>query len=179
MAWRHGTFRQQPQHFGAPSLGNFDGVQLFRPSAGQNRTVQLRSKTSTAALVDRQHRMLPPSDPVVIEDHVWIGSRVCILPGVRIGHHSAVGAGSVVTKDIPAHCLAAGNPARVADDVALTTSRGLALCSVVSLARCPGRKQGDRGMKRLADTPANSQRPRSRRWRRVAGWIWRRLCHRL
>jgi acetyltransferase-like isoleucine patch superfamily enzyme len=34
-----------------------------------------------------QHRMLPPSEPVVIEDHVWIGSRVCILPGVRIGHH--------------------------------------------------------------------------------------------
>jgi acetyltransferase-like isoleucine patch superfamily enzyme len=60
-----------------------------------------------------QHRMLPPSDPVVIEDHVWIGSRVCILPGVRVGHHSAVGAGSVVTRDIPAHCLAAGNPARV------------------------------------------------------------------
>jgi acetyltransferase-like isoleucine patch superfamily enzyme len=61
----------------------------------------------------QQHRMLPPSDPVVIEDHVWIGSRVCILPGVRVGHHSAVGAGSVVTRDIPAHCLAAGNPARV------------------------------------------------------------------
>jgi acetyltransferase-like isoleucine patch superfamily enzyme len=60
-----------------------------------------------------QHRMLPPSEPVVIEDHVWIGSRVCILPGVRIGHHSAIGAGSVVTSNIPAHCLAAGNPARV------------------------------------------------------------------
>jgi acetyltransferase-like isoleucine patch superfamily enzyme len=60
-----------------------------------------------------QHRMLPPSEPVVIEDHVWIGSRVCILPGVRVGHHSAVGAGSVVTSNIPAHCLAVGNPARV------------------------------------------------------------------
>jgi acetyltransferase-like isoleucine patch superfamily enzyme len=61
----------------------------------------------------RQHRMLPPSEPVFIEDHVWIGSRVCILPGVHIGHHSAVGAGSIVTTDIPPHCLAAGNPARV------------------------------------------------------------------
>ena len=60
----------------------------------------------------RQH-MLPPSDPVVIEDHVWIGSRVCILPGVRVGHHSAVGAGSIVTTDIPPYCLAVGNPARV------------------------------------------------------------------
>ena len=61
----------------------------------------------------QHHRMLPPSEPVVIEDHVWIGSRVCVLPGVRIGHHSAIGAGSVVTTDIPAYCLAAGNPARV------------------------------------------------------------------
>jgi acetyltransferase-like isoleucine patch superfamily enzyme len=60
-----------------------------------------------------QHRTLPPSEPVVIEDYVWIGSRVCVLPGVRIGHHSAIGAGSIVTTDIPADCLAAGNPARV------------------------------------------------------------------
>ena len=64
-----------------------------------------------------QHRMLPPSEPVVIEVHVWIGSRVCILPGVRIGHHSAIGAGSVVTSNIPAHCLAAGNPARVVRNI--------------------------------------------------------------
>jgi acetyltransferase-like isoleucine patch superfamily enzyme len=61
----------------------------------------------------QQHRVLPPSEPVVIEDHVWIGSRVCILPGVRIGHHSAVGAGSIVTTDVPPYCLAVGNPARV------------------------------------------------------------------
>jgi len=56
---------------------------------------------------------IAPSSPVTIEDHVWIGSRVIILPGVSIGHHSVVGAGSVVTKDIPANCLAVGNPARV------------------------------------------------------------------
>jgi acetyltransferase-like isoleucine patch superfamily enzyme len=61
----------------------------------------------------QQHRMLPPSEPVVIEDHLWIGSRVCILPGVRIGHHSAIGAGSVVTTDVPPYWLAAGNPAHV------------------------------------------------------------------
>jgi acetyltransferase-like isoleucine patch superfamily enzyme len=57
--------------------------------------------------------MLPPSDRVLIEDHVWIGSHVCILPGIRVGHHSAIGAGSIVTTDIPSYCLAAGNPARV------------------------------------------------------------------
>jgi acetyltransferase-like isoleucine patch superfamily enzyme len=51
--------------------------------------------------------------PVAIEDHVWIGAHTIILPGVHIGRNSAIGAGSVVTKDIPANCLAVGNPARV------------------------------------------------------------------
>jgi maltose O-acetyltransferase len=50
---------------------------------------------------------------VTIGDHVWIGANVIILPGVSIGQHAAVGAGSVVTGDIPAYCLAVGNPARV------------------------------------------------------------------
>jgi maltose O-acetyltransferase len=60
-----------------------------------------------------RHYMLPPSDPVVIGDHVWIGSRSVILPGVRIGHHAVIGAGSIVTKDVPARSVAVGNPARV------------------------------------------------------------------
>ena len=60
-----------------------------------------------------QREIAPPAAPVLIEDHVWIGAHVIILPGVRIGHHSAIGAGSVVTKDVPANCLVVGNPARV------------------------------------------------------------------
>jgi acetyltransferase-like isoleucine patch superfamily enzyme len=61
-----------------------------------------------------EHRDLaPPPVPVIIEDHVWIGSRVIILPGVSIGHHSVIGAGSVVTEDVAANCLVVGNPARV------------------------------------------------------------------
>lgn len=59
------------------------------------------------------HTKLPQSAPVVIEDHVWIGSKVLILPGVRIGTRAVVGAGSVVTKDVPPRCVVAGNPARV------------------------------------------------------------------
>jgi acetyltransferase-like isoleucine patch superfamily enzyme len=61
----------------------------------------------------RFHGLRPASKPVVIEDHVWIGSRVTILPGVRIGQHTTIGAGSVVTKSIPPYSVAAGNPARV------------------------------------------------------------------
>jgi maltose O-acetyltransferase len=72
----------------------------------------------------RQHDLLPPSKPVVIEDHVWIGSRVIVLPGVHIGHHAVIGAGSVVTKDIPPLCVAAGNPARIIRSIALSEDSG-------------------------------------------------------
>ena len=51
--------------------------------------------------------------PVVIEDDVWIGRRVIILPGVRIGHGAVIGAGSIVTKDVGAMTVVAGNPAKV------------------------------------------------------------------
>lgn len=60
-----------------------------------------------------QREVAPPAAPVTIEDHVWIGAHVIVLPGVRIGHNSAIGAGSVVTRDVPANSLAVGNPARV------------------------------------------------------------------
>lgn len=53
------------------------------------------------------------SAPVVIEDDVWIGAHCIILKGVTIGARSIIGAGSVVTKSIPADCVAAGNPCRV------------------------------------------------------------------
>ena len=49
----------------------------------------------------------------MIEDGCWIGGGVIILPGVTIGKNSVIGAGSVVTKDIPANSLAVGNPCRV------------------------------------------------------------------
>ncbi|MGT0246943.1 MULTISPECIES: acyltransferase [Burkholderia] len=50
--------------------------------------------------------------PVVIEDHVWIGARAIISPGVRIGEGAVVGAGSVVTRDVEPYTIVAGNPAR-------------------------------------------------------------------
>lgn len=48
--------------------------------------------------------------PITIEDGVWIGGHSVILPGVHIGENSVIGAGSVVTKDIPANVVAVGNP---------------------------------------------------------------------
>lgn len=50
---------------------------------------------------------------IVIEDDVWIGTNATVLAGVRIGSHSVIAAGAVVTHDIPSHSLAAGVPAQV------------------------------------------------------------------
>lgn len=62
-------------------------------------------------IVHKRH--LPPSRPVVIEDRVWLGARAIVLKGVRIGHDAVIGAGAVVTSDIPPRCVAVGVPARV------------------------------------------------------------------
>jgi maltose O-acetyltransferase len=51
--------------------------------------------------------------PVVIEDDVWLGTRVIVLPGIRVGRGSIIGAGAIVTKDVPPFAVCAGNPARV------------------------------------------------------------------
>lgn len=51
--------------------------------------------------------------PIVIEDNVWIGANVAIMPGVTIGKNSVIGAGSVVTRDIPENVVAFGTPCRV------------------------------------------------------------------
>ncbi|HEX7757448.1 MAG TPA: DapH/DapD/GlmU-related protein, partial [Niabella sp.] len=53
------------------------------------------------------------AQPVTIGNNVWVGGNATILPGVTIGDNCVIGAGSVVTKDIPANSLAVGNPARV------------------------------------------------------------------
>ena len=61
--------------------------------------------------------------PVVIEDFVWCGANVTILPGVKIGEGAIVGAGSVVVKDVPKYAVVAGNPARVISHYNFDTQR--------------------------------------------------------
>lgn len=70
--------------------------------------------------ITKQELDIPPSKrrlvskgPVLIEDNVWIGEGVCILPNVTIGKNSIVGANSVVTKSFPPFSIIAGNPARM------------------------------------------------------------------
>lgn len=82
---------------------------------------------SNVLIIDHSHGdsticnlKLPPNNrpiiskgSVLIEKNVWIGENVCILPGVKIGESSIIGAGSIVTKSFPANCIIAGNPAKI------------------------------------------------------------------
>jgi maltose O-acetyltransferase len=79
---------------------------LFGPS------VQIYTATHP---MDHQQRAsgLEYAKPITIGEDVWIGGGAIICPGVTIGHRSVIGAGSVVTKDIPPDVFAAGNPCRV------------------------------------------------------------------
>ena len=60
-----------------------------------------------------QKRPLYSKGAVFIGDNVWIGDKATILPGVKIGEGAVVAANAVVTKDVPAYSMVAGNPAKV------------------------------------------------------------------
>ncbi len=66
-----------------------------------------------ALLPDQRNAGIMQSLPVTIHDNVWIGGHATLLPGVTIGQGAVIGAGSVVTHDIPPQVVAAGNPCRV------------------------------------------------------------------
>lgn len=68
-------------------------------------------------LARERNKGLEKAEPITIGDNVWIGGNVTILPGVTIGECSVIGAGSVVTKDIPARVIAFGNPCRVSREI--------------------------------------------------------------
>lgn len=61
-------------------------------------------------------RKLSSKGSVIIGNNVWIGDKATILPGVSIGDGAVIGANAVVTKDVPAHCVVGGNPARIIKD---------------------------------------------------------------
>ncbi|WP_162062797.1 sugar O-acetyltransferase [Vibrio taketomensis] len=66
---------------------------------------------------DRRRKVAQFNIPITIGDNVWIGANVVVLPGVSIGENSVVGAGSIVTKDIPPNVVAVGNPCRVLREI--------------------------------------------------------------
>lgn len=64
-----------------------------------------------------RRKALQYNEDVCIGENVWIGANVVIVPGVHIGKNSVIGAGSVVTKDIPENVVAVGNPCRVLREI--------------------------------------------------------------
>lgn len=68
--------------------------------------------------VKQRNEGLEYAYPVTIGNNVWIGAQVAILPGVTIGNNSVIGAGSIVSRDIPSGVLAVGNPCRVIREIA-------------------------------------------------------------
>jgi maltose O-acetyltransferase len=86
------------------------GVQLLtatHPLRAEERIVPPEQRTPEQAPYRTQAR------PIVIGDNVWIGAATLVFPGVTIGKGTSIGAGSLVTTDIPANCLALGQPCRV------------------------------------------------------------------
>ena len=64
-----------------------------------------------------RNKGLEYAKPIKVGNNVWIGGNVTVLPGVSIGDNVVIGAGSVVTKDIPSNVIAVGNPCRVIKEI--------------------------------------------------------------
>lgn len=73
--------------------------------------------TSTHSIRPENRNKGGYASPIKIKDNVWIGGSCVVLPGVTINNNSVVAAGSIVTKDVPADSIVAGNPAKVIKEV--------------------------------------------------------------
>jgi maltose O-acetyltransferase len=104
-------------HVGARTFANFGLTVLDVATVTIGEDVQIgphvQLLTATHPLEAEPRRAKWESaTPVVVDDNVWLGGGVIVCPGVTIGRSTVVGAGAVVTKDLPPHVLAVGSPAR-------------------------------------------------------------------
>lgn len=82
----------------------------IHPLCHEDRNLFFNEKTGVLTNLER-------CAPITVEDNCWLGGNVTVLPGVTVGEGSVIGAGSVVTKAIPPHSLAYGNPCRVVREI--------------------------------------------------------------
>lgn len=109
-------------HFGKNVYANFnltliDDTDIY---IGDNVMFAPNVVVSTAGhpiLPELRERVAQFNIPIHIGSNVWIGASTVILPGVTIGDNTVIGAGSVVTRDIPANVVAVGNPCRVLREI--------------------------------------------------------------
>lgn len=72
--------------------------------------------------VKQRNEGLESAHPITVGNNVWFGGNVVVLPGVTIGDNAVIGAGSIVTKDVPANVVAVGNPCKVLKSIEQTVS---------------------------------------------------------
>lgn len=118
----HANWGGKHVHFGKGVYGNFNltlvddcdiyvgdyvmfGPNVTLATAGHPIHPELRSKQAQYNL------------PIAIGRNVWIGANVVVLPGITIGENTVIGAGSIVTKDIPSNVIAVGNPCKVLREI--------------------------------------------------------------
>ena len=105
-------------HVGARTFVNvgFVALDVARITIGDDvqigPNVQLLTPTHPVD-PERRRDKWESAEPISIGDNVWLGGGVIVLPGVSIGANTVVGAGAVVTRDLPANVVAVGNPARI------------------------------------------------------------------
>lgn len=105
-------------HIGARTFINFGAVLLDVATITIGEDVQVGPNvqflTPTHPLdAELRRAKYEAAEPIRIGDNVWLGGGVIVLPGVTIGENTVVGAGAIVTRDLPANVVAVGNPARV------------------------------------------------------------------
>ena len=98
------------------SIGNSVAIGadcIIMDTDAHNLDWKIRCSDKTNEYGESVDMVTAASAPIVIEDNVLVGARCIILKGVTIGARSIIGSGSIVTKDIPSDCIAAGNPCKV------------------------------------------------------------------
>ncbi len=115
----------------AISIGNDTGISGASICAGIEISIGQRCLIgANAIIVDTDFHPIDPGNrrysidgvyttarPVIIEDNVFIGANAMVLKGVRIGQNSVVGAGAIVTSEVPQNSIVAGNPAQIIGDL--------------------------------------------------------------
>lgn len=118
----HANWGGHHVHFGNGVYANFnltivdDGNVYIGDKVmfGPNVTISTANHPIESSL---RERALQYNKDVIIGDNVWIGSNAVIVPGIHIGKNSVIGAGSIVTKDIPENVVAVGNPCQVLREI--------------------------------------------------------------
>lgn len=118
----HASWAGKNVHFGKKVYANFnltlvDDIEIFVGDCtmiGPNVTIATAGHPILPNLREEGYQY---NLPVHIGRNCWLGSGVIILPGVTVGDNSVIGAGSVVTRDIPANSVAVGNPCRVMREI--------------------------------------------------------------